>query len=238
MQQISAKQIADALLQYICIHGHPTSILTDRGTQFMPKAFEKINQALGIKLNHTTTNHPQANAITERINAAIKSSIKALISEGHSLKDAVRLHQALYNDTPHETTGYTPNIIHFGRSLSNIFHVYHPGVRTINLNGQHYVNKTLTTIDIIFNNVFHNSLNKQQYRNNKYNQKAKLWSFAPGDMVYVKSRSQFKPSYNGPYRIIKQNSPVRMLIQRDIEPRGAALYMWIVYIKFPTERVT
>lgn len=53
-------------------------------------------------------------------------------------------------------------------------------------------------MDEIYNNVFENSSHKQNRRSSKYNENAKLRSFLPGDIAYIKSRSALKSSFNGP----------------------------------------
>lgn len=101
---ISSKAVVDALLQYIFVHRRPADILTDGGTQCISEVFSKINNTVGLRL-------PHSNAISERINAAVNSSVKSFPQRGQPLNEAVWMHQSLYNVTPHDTKGYFPNII-------------------------------------------------------------------------------------------------------------------------------
>ena len=43
---------------------------------------------LGIKLKHMMMAHPEANAVTERINTSIKCMLKSLMAEGYTCKNS------------------------------------------------------------------------------------------------------------------------------------------------------
>ena len=67
-------------------------ILSDNENQFKSHIFEEFNKNLGINLKHTIMAHPEANAISERINASIKSTVKSLIAEDYTFENAVKIH--------------------------------------------------------------------------------------------------------------------------------------------------
>ena len=64
--------------------------------------------------------HPEANAVSERINTSIKSTIKSLMAEGYTFENATKIHENIYNSSFHYTIQSTPNKIHFGRELANV----------------------------------------------------------------------------------------------------------------------
>jgi hypothetical protein len=52
----------------VCLHGVPKKIVSDRGTQFTSRFWEKLHESLDTKLNFSSAYHPQTDGQTERIN--------------------------------------------------------------------------------------------------------------------------------------------------------------------------
>lgn len=215
---INSDAIANAMLQYISVHGRPTLILSDLGTQLTSDAFESLNRAIGIKLIHSSSGHPQANAVSERINSSIKSTIKTLIAQGISFQNAVLLHKALYNGSVHRTTKFTPNLIHFGRSLALPLDVYSSNFCPAVLNQNPKTHLLLQDLQMMYKIVYGNLTQHQLTQNIDANVKAKIRSFNINDIVYLKSKDKFRPSYKGPFCVLKIHSPVTCVIQRAENP--------------------
>jgi hypothetical protein len=47
------------LLRTVCLHGVPKKILSDRGSQFTSKFWEKLHESMDTKLNFSSAYHPQ-----------------------------------------------------------------------------------------------------------------------------------------------------------------------------------
>lgn len=128
LTNLTSRVVVDSLLWYVTTYGRPSLLLTDLGTQFTAECFEKFNELIGTKLIHTSSGHPEANAISERVNLSIKTSIKSLTDSGVQFKHAVLLQKAMYNASIHGTTNFSPNAIHFGRAMSLLFDIFQPDV--------------------------------------------------------------------------------------------------------------
>jgi hypothetical protein len=44
--------------QTVCLHGVPKKIVTDRGSQFTSKFWEKLHESMDTKLNFSSAYHP------------------------------------------------------------------------------------------------------------------------------------------------------------------------------------
>lgn len=121
LRSTATEKIVHCLLNYFTTFGRPSVILSDLGTQFTSQVYNKFNEMLGIKILHSSSAHPQSNAIAERVNASIKNSINILLMEGYNFEQAMLVHKSLYNGSKHSSTCFSPNLLHFGRELSLIF---------------------------------------------------------------------------------------------------------------------
>jgi transposase InsO family protein len=56
------------IARIMCLHRVPKKILSDRGTQFTSRFWEKSHEAIDIRLNFSSAYHPQTDGQTERVN--------------------------------------------------------------------------------------------------------------------------------------------------------------------------
>ncbi|XP_051749009.1 uncharacterized protein LOC127512276 [Ctenopharyngodon idella] len=113
----SAKQVARVLWdKYFCIYGLPERIHSDQGASFESRLISELLRFSGVKKSHTTPYHPMGNGSVERFNRTLGNMIRALSPDVK--RDWPRRLQTLtflYNCTTHESTGYAPFYLMFGR---------------------------------------------------------------------------------------------------------------------------
>jgi transposase InsO family protein len=66
----------------VCLHGVPKKIVSDRGTQFTSRFWEKIHEEMDTKLNFSSAYHPQTDGQTERVHQILEDMLRA-----HALTD-------------------------------------------------------------------------------------------------------------------------------------------------------
>lgn len=113
----TAKQVARVLWdRYFCVFGFPERIHSDQGANFESHLISELLRVSGVRKSHTTPYHPMGNGSVERFNRTLGGMIRALSPEEKA--DWPRRLQTLafmYNCTAHETTGYPPFYLMFGR---------------------------------------------------------------------------------------------------------------------------
>lgn len=113
----SAKQVARIIWdRYFCIYGLPERIHSDQGPSFESKLIRELLRVSGVNKSRTTPYHPMGNGSVERFNRTLGNMIRALSPDVK--RDWPRRLQTLtflYNCTIHETTGYAPFYLMFGR---------------------------------------------------------------------------------------------------------------------------
>jgi transposase InsO family protein len=61
----------------VCLHGVPKKIMSDRGSQFTSKFWEKLHESMDTRLNFSSTYHPRTNEQAERTNQILEDMLRA-----------------------------------------------------------------------------------------------------------------------------------------------------------------
>jgi hypothetical protein len=80
------------IAKIMCLHGVPKKIVSDRGTQFMSRFWEKLHEAMDTRLNFSSVYHPQTDGQTERINQILEDMLRACaLKESKSSDKCLRM---------------------------------------------------------------------------------------------------------------------------------------------------
>ncbi|RXN38043.1 Retrovirus-related Pol polyprotein from transposon 412 [Labeo rohita] len=113
----SAKQVAHHLWNGLfCVYGFPRRVHSDQGPSFESKLMKELLEMAGIRKSHTTPYHPMGNGITERFNRTLGNMIRSLPPQSKAKwPQSLQMLTFCYNCTIHETTGFAPFYLMFGR---------------------------------------------------------------------------------------------------------------------------
>jgi hypothetical protein len=104
--------------EVICKHGVPSNIVTDRGSQFTSRFWNRVCSHLSIDHRLSTSFHPQTDGQTERQNQTMEQYLRAFATyEQDNWVDLLPLAEFAYNNSVHVTTRLTPFFANYG---------YHP----------------------------------------------------------------------------------------------------------------
>ena len=67
--------------QIVCLHGVPKKIVSDRGTQFTSRFWQKLHESMDTKLNFCSVDHPQTDSQPERTNQLLEHMLRAYALE-------------------------------------------------------------------------------------------------------------------------------------------------------------
>ena len=118
LPDIKAEQVAICLVdRIVCVHGPPSYLHSDRGTNYISAIAKETCKILNIKKTETTSWHPHCNGQSERTMATIKKELQSYIDDNHDEWDRLISHvHYIYNTTPClDSTDYTPFFLNHGR---------------------------------------------------------------------------------------------------------------------------
>ena len=61
------------------LHGVPSRIVSDHDAKFTSRFWKKLREALGTKLDFSSTYHPQTDGQTERVNQILEDMLRACV---------------------------------------------------------------------------------------------------------------------------------------------------------------
>lgn len=113
----TAKQVAKRLWNdFFCVYGFPERIHSDRGSNFESQLIRDLLEIAHIHKSCTTAYHPAGNGSVEGFNRTLGSMLRALPPhEKNKWSQMINNLTFSYNCTSHETTGYAPFYLMFGR---------------------------------------------------------------------------------------------------------------------------
>ncbi|GFX34158.1 retrovirus-related Pol polyprotein from transposon 412 [Trichonephila clavipes] len=133
----------------------------------------------------------------------------------------IAVHKSFYNGIKHSSHGFTPDVVHFGRSLSLIFDTITALIEAPLLIEERYSSTLLSSLPVMQQQIrtyFHKQQDKQQARlNSNTTQRASK----VGDVVYTLSGNQFRPEFDGPFEVIKKANKQTCII-RELDNQQAS----------------
>jgi hypothetical protein len=100
----------------VCLHGVPKKIVSDRGSQFTSKFWEKLQESMDTKLNFSSAYHPQTDWQTERTNQILEDMLRACaLKYGKSWDKSLPYVEFSYNNSYQASIKMTPYEALYGR---------------------------------------------------------------------------------------------------------------------------
>ena len=185
----TAKTTADVFFNHFVMpYGLPMKIHSDQGANFMSKLLQELCCLTGISKSRTTPYHPMGNGITERFNRTLIGMLGTLQPDQKAnWKNHIGPLVHAYNSTKHETTGFSPFYLMFGREpnlpIDLVFGLNQGQKSTSTSKYIEDLRQRLENAYEIANTAIKNNQGRQKFN---YDMKVKGVSLHVGDRVLVK----------------------------------------------------
>ncbi|MCW4250032.1 MAG: RNase H-like domain-containing protein [Candidatus Thiodiazotropha endolucinida] len=112
-----AKTVAKVLFEQFIVHyGFPARLHSDQGRNFESSVISELCSLAGVQKSRTTPYHPMGNGMVERFNQTLLNMLGTLQdNQKQDWKSFVAPLVHSYNATKHDSTGYSPFFLMFGR---------------------------------------------------------------------------------------------------------------------------
>jgi hypothetical protein len=120
------------IARIVCLHGVPKKIVSDRGTQFISKSWEKLHESMNTKLNFSSAYHPQTDGQTERVNHILEDMLRAYaLKDNQSWDECLPYAKFSYNNSYQESITIAPFEFLYGRKCRTPLFWNKPGENQI-----------------------------------------------------------------------------------------------------------
>ena len=222
----TAKQVARKLWDNVfCVYGFPERIHSDQGTNFESRLIAELLRLAGVAKSHTTAYHPMGNGGTERFNRTLGSMLRTLpLKEKSQWPQQIQTLTFAYNATAHETTGYAPFFLMFGRvprlPVDVLFKqvLNDPAVADYDSYAKSLLSCLKTAMDI----AQKHSTTEQQHQAQQYNKRVKGTYLSMGDRVLVANQGERGKRKladrweDGVYTVVDSNPTIHVYKIQDV----------------------
>ena len=113
----SLDKLAELYIKEIVqLHGIPISIISDRDPRFTSRFWGKLQEALGTRLNFSTTFHPQTDGQSERVIQIMEDMLRSCVIDYEGSWDRyIPLVEFVYNSSFQSSIGMAPYEALYGR---------------------------------------------------------------------------------------------------------------------------
>jgi transposase InsO family protein len=116
----------------VCLHGVPMKIVSDRGTQFTLKFWERLHEILDSQLCFSSAYHPQTNGQTKRVNQILGDMLRACaLQYGRSWDKCLPYTEFSYNNSYQESLKMAPFEMLYGRRCRTLLFWNETGERKV-----------------------------------------------------------------------------------------------------------
>jgi len=208
------------------VYGVPTQLLSDRGAEFEGSVMTEVCRLMEIDKIRTTAYKTSTNGALERVHRALNTLLGKIVSENQRDWDGhVAYVLAAYNATEHSATGYTPNMLVYGRELrfpNELMYADLGDGEVTHISSVGYVAERQELFQKAFATA-REALGLAAERSKKrYDMRVKPTKYQVGDWVYyfcprhrVGRSPKWQRFYSGPFLVIDILGAVNLRIQKS-----------------------
>jgi transposase InsO family protein len=129
----SGPQLVELFMsRIVCLHGVPKKIVSDRGTQFTSKFWERLHETLDTQLCFSSAYHPQTDGQTKRVNQILEDMLRACaLQYERSWDKSLSYAKFSYNNSYQESLKMAPFEMLYGHRCRTLLFWSEAGERKV-----------------------------------------------------------------------------------------------------------
>ncbi|GFW50246.1 hypothetical protein TNCV_4696641 [Trichonephila clavipes] len=228
-----APTVAEAVVQHwISRYGVPLQLHSDQGRNFVSAVLKGVCELLGIDKTKTTPLHPQSDGMVERFNRTILNNLSLMVSKNQQDWDQkVPLFLLAYRSAVHETTGYSPSQMLFGRDLRLPCDLLFGRKVICYSSPEEYVQNLQARFEDVHNLARERINLRTEKMKTRYDTKATGHQFKEGDKVWFYNPTRRKglspklqSHWDGPYTILKIINDVVIRVRKSTNSKPRVVH--------------
>ena len=223
----TAVTVARVLFNRVFVYrGVPLRLLSDQGPELESNLMSELCKWMGVQKLRTTPYKASTNGMVERYHRSLNSILAKIICDNQrDWCERAPVAAAAYRASVHETTGYSPNFLTYGkenRAPVDILFGCPPNDDDRYLSTDDYVEQHQVMLREVYTVVRQHLEIAATRRKNRYDCKVKQLDFQVGNWVwylYPRRRVQLSPKWQkfwtGPYLIVRVLPPNDVVLQKS-----------------------
>ena len=108
-ESITAQGCARVFIDTIFrLHGLPRELVSDRDPRFTAEFWQSVFRSLGTRLKMSTSDHPETDGQTERVNRVLEEILRGYVHSFSSWSEFLPMAEFAINNSVHASTTHTP----------------------------------------------------------------------------------------------------------------------------------
>jgi hypothetical protein len=198
------------MARIVCLHGVPKKIVSDRGSQFTSRYWQKLHECLDTRLNFSSSYHPQTDGQTERTNQVLEDMLRACaLKHGGSWDKSLPYAEFSYNNSYQASLKMSPFEALYGRKCMTPLYWDQTGER------QFFGPEIIQEAEEQVRQIRENLRTAQSRQKSYADTRRRLLKFKEGDHVYLKVspirgmqrfkvKGKLSPRFIEPFLILKR----------------------------------
>jgi hypothetical protein len=192
----------------------PKKIVSDRGTQFTSKFWERLHETVDTQLRFSSSYHPQIDGQTERVNQILEDMLRACaLQYGRSWDKSLSYVEFSYNNSYQESLKMAPFEVLYGRRCQTSLFWNETGEQKVF--GPDILQEVKKQVCMVRENLRVTQSRQKSYADHRRRE----LSFEVGDFVYLKVspvrglrhfkvQGKLAPWFIGPFKILEKRGEV------------------------------
>ena len=209
LKSITARAVAEGMMQVFARTGIPLQLLTDQGSQFVGSLVAHMCKDLQIDKIKTAPYHPECNGVVERMHGTLGAMLTKAAALGLDWVGQVPFALFALRSSPNRDTQFSPFQLVYGHSVRTPLDILHQGWAEIDfkdLDTEEWSEWLVARLECWHDVLRDRGKRASESRKKAHDKHAVERTLTEGDLVLCRvpgMTKKLRESWHGPYQVVK-----------------------------------